>query len=68
MKFLGFLGKITSAFILSLIFLVPIGIYALIKKTIAFTGSLFSPQHPIEILWIDKKVRPATVEELKRKY
>lgn len=68
MKFAALLGKINSVIILTIVFVVVVGLYALLRKGFVFLRSLFKRSTLENSFWVDKKVRPATIEELKRQF
>ena len=68
MKFAGLLGRINSVIILTLFFVVVMGVYAVIRKVIVLARLMFLARAPDKNYWISKKVRPATLEELKRQF
>lgn len=68
MVFARTLGKINSVIILTLLFFVVVGPYALVKKTIRMMRTLSRQAAAPQTYWVDKKARPATLEEMKRQF
>ena len=68
MKFAVTLGKINSVIILTLLFIVLVGVYALIRKSYVVFKNLFHRKSEEKSFWTDKKRRPATIDELRRQF
>ena len=64
MKFAHVLGVINGTIILTVLFFTMVGIYALIRKVLG----LFRPKQKDESFWVKRRLRPPTIEEMKRQF
>ena len=64
MKFAHVLGAVNGFIILTFLFYTIVGAYALVRKVIVLVRQM--PNE--ESFWQPKKVRPATLEELRRQF
>ncbi len=64
MKFAGFLGRVNSVIILTLLFVAAIGPYAIIKRIVDF----FRRKPVPNTLWIDKKYIQPSIDVLERQF
>lgn len=64
MRFANFIGKINSIIILSILWTVVVGTYAIILKLI----QLFSKDKPRDTFWQEKKYYPPEIKTVERQF
>ena len=68
MKFAGFIGRVNSVIILTILFVVVVGLYSIILKIVHLLFIWKPAHHKKTTFWIDKKYNMPELDILKRQF